>query len=47
MYILMTPSKHSFSDGTTPPYPRSASPGNVSNASASTYERRPHAMAGI
>jgi hypothetical protein len=44
MYILMTPSKHSFSDATPPPYPRTQSRGSESSAFVSSHEQVPHAL---
>ncbi|KAJ8111230.1 hypothetical protein ONZ43_g5671 [Nemania bipapillata] len=44
MYILMTPSKHSFSDATPPPYPRTQSRGSESSAFTSSHDQGPHTL---
>ncbi|KAI1159567.1 hypothetical protein F5B18DRAFT_636323 [Nemania serpens] len=44
MYLLMTPSKHSFTDATPPPYPRTHSSGGETSVCGSSYEQNPHAL---
>ncbi|KAI1189317.1 hypothetical protein F5B17DRAFT_212518 [Nemania serpens] len=44
MYLLMTPSKHSFSDATPSLYPRTHSSSGETSVRVPSYEQNPHAL---